>query len=200
MKLSGGLRSLLSLILWVSAYLLTHSLIFVTVPSLLPEFGKLVEGYGTYIAVSLTLLLGYMVVRSISELAYWSARIRHGEETSLSIRSLVRVLGMIALISAIAGGVAGGAAGVALGGFLGIVVGSASQQVIGQAVAGLLVLISRPISVGDRVTVAGETGVIREVTTMFTIIEREDGSVVMLPNNTLMGSKIYKHPEGAARP
>ncbi|MCS7103247.1 MAG: mechanosensitive ion channel family protein [Candidatus Korarchaeum sp.] len=190
---SGLRKNLLSLVSWISVYILVHSVIFVTIPSSLPEVGKAIEGYYTYIAVGMTLLIGYMIVKSLSEFAYWSARVRYDEGTSAAIRSLVRIVGIASLISGIAGGVAGGAAGVALGGFLGIVVGQAGQQVIGQGVAGFIILISRPISIGDRVTVAGETGIIKDVTTMFTVIEREDSSIAMIPNNMLMGSKIYKH-------
>ncbi|MEM3480745.1 MAG: mechanosensitive ion channel [Candidatus Korarchaeum sp.] len=201
MSSKGSLRrSLLSLISWIFIYILAHSMIFVTIPSLLPDVGKVIEGYYTYIAVGITLLIGYMAVKSLSEFSYWSARIRYDEGTSAAIRSLVRIAGVASLISGIAGGVAGGAAGVALGGFLGIIVGQASQQVIGQAVAGFIVLISRPVSIGDRVTVAGETGVIRDVTTMFTVIEKDDGSVVMIPNNMLMGSKVYKHTVREGQP
>jgi small-conductance mechanosensitive channel len=56
------------------------------------------------------------------------------------------------MLAAIAGGVAGGAAGVALGGFIGLVVGFASQQVLGQAVAGLFLLIARPFKIKARST------------------------------------------------
>ncbi len=193
MSKGGFGRSLFSLVLWIFIYLLAHSVLFITIPSLLPDVGKFIEDYRIYISVGMTLLIGYMTVRSLSELAYWSLRIRYGEGTSAAVRSLVRIVGMASLASGIAGGVAGGAAGVALGGFLGIVVGQGSRQVIEQALAGLIVLISRPISIGDRVTVAGETGVIRDVSTMFTVIDKDDGSVAIVPNNMLIGSKIYRY-------
>jgi len=46
--------------------------------------------------------------------------------------------------------IAGGAAGVALGGFIGMVIGFASQQVLGQAISGLFILISRPFKISDQ--------------------------------------------------
>lgn len=194
-RVKGMRRSLISLILWVSLYLVLHSLVFVALPSLFPQLEKAIGDYSIYISISMTLAIGYMAVKSLSEFAYFSARLRYDEGTSAAIRSLIKIAGVASLISGIAGGVAGGAAGVALGGFLGIVVGQGSQQIVGQAVAGFIVLISRPISIGDKVTVANETGIVRDITTMFTIIEKEDGSVAMIPNSMLMGSKIYKYNE-----
>jgi len=47
---------------------------------------------------------------------------------------------------------------VILGSFLGMVMGFASQQVLGRAIAGLFLLIARPFKVGDDVVIAGEDG------------------------------------------
>jgi len=104
-------------------------------------------------------------------------------------------VGIGALAAAIAGGVAGGAAGVALGGFLGIVVGFASQQVLGQAIAGLFLLIARPFKIGDKVVIAGEDGVVEDVATLFTIVNKADGVKVLIPNSAIIGGKIYLKPK-----
>jgi len=74
---------------------------------------------------------------------------------------------------------------------LGMVIGFATQQVLGQAVAGLFILLPRPFKIGDRVAAAGETGVVEDISALFTIVRRDEGSVVLLPNNMLIGSKIY---------
>jgi small conductance mechanosensitive channel len=47
-------------------------------------------------------------------------------------------------VAALAGAVSGGAAAAALGGFIGLVKGFATQQVLGQAVAGTFLLLARP--------------------------------------------------------
>jgi small-conductance mechanosensitive channel len=80
---------------------------------------------------------------------------------------------------------------VALGGFIGMVIGFATQQVLGQAIAGLFVLLARPIRIGDYVNAAGETGVVEDIASLFTIIRKDDGSLALIPNNSLIGSKIY---------
>ncbi|MEM2967589.1 MAG: mechanosensitive ion channel, partial [Candidatus Caldarchaeum sp.] len=80
---------------------------------------------------------------------------------------------------------------VALGGFIGIVIGFASQQVLGQAVSGLFLLISRPFKVGDQVVLGGDEGVVEDVSTLFTVVRKNDGTKVLIPNNTIIGGKIY---------
>ncbi len=191
-------RSIASIFLWAFLYFLINSTIFVTIPSIFPGISEILEKYYTYISIGITLLLGYMIVRSLSDFAYWSMRLKYEEGTAGAVRSIIRIIGVGSLLSGIAGAVAGGAAGVALGGFMGIVIGQASQQIIGQGVAGLIVLVTRPISIGDRITVSNETGVVRDISTMFTVIERDDKSVVMIPNSMLMGSKIYKFQSSGA--
>jgi len=183
--------SVAALVAWVAAYLVASAAVFVAFPGVFPEFKQALDPYSTYVSVGLALVFGYMIVRSFSNLIYWTLRLRHPHSTAAAVRSLFTIIGVGALAASIAGGAAGGASGVALGGFIGMVVGFATQQVLGQAMAGLFVLIVRPIKIGDKVTVAGETGVVEDITTMFTYIRRDDGSLALVPNNSLIGSKIY---------
>lgn len=161
---------------------------------LLKTLGVDITGYQVYIQILLALAFGYLIVNSIAWFFYWSTRSRYGHPTAAAIRNMIRIIGMGALLSAIAGGVAGGAAGVALGGFLGIVIGFASQQVLGQAVAGFFLLIARPFRVGDNVIIAGEEGVVEDIATMFTIVRKADGVTVLIPNSSIIGGKIYLKP------
>ncbi len=55
----------------------------------------------------------------------------------------------------------------------------------------MFILLARPFKVGDLVDVAGESEVkVRDITTMFTIVERKDRTEVLIPNNILIGQKI----------
>ncbi|MEM3974548.1 MAG: mechanosensitive ion channel, partial [Ignisphaera sp.] len=69
------------------------------------------------------------------------------------------------------------------------------QQVLGQAIAGLFLLISRPFRIGDAVVIAGEDGVVDDVATLFTTVIKADGTKVLIPNNSIVGSKIYLKPK-----
>jgi len=154
-------------------------------------------GYAPYVNILLSLLFGYFIVMAFANVVYWNLRLKYDHPTAASMRSVFRLIGIGALVAAIAGGVAGGAAGVALGGFIGLVIGFASQQVLGQAVAGLFILLARPFRIKDRVNVAGEEGIVEEVSTLFTYINKSDGTTVLVPNNSIIGNKIYLLPKQA---
>ncbi len=197
-KPTTGLRnSIVSLIAWIAAYIAVSAVVLTALPSYVPAYKAVVDPYSTYIAVALSLAFGYMIVRGFANVVYWSLRLRYPHSTAAAVRSIMSILGIGALLAGIAGGVAGGAAGVALGGFIGMVIGFATQQVLGQAVAGLFVLLARPIKIGDRVNVAGEEGVVHDITTLFTVVHKDDGTVALIPNNALIGSKIYIYPKQA---
>lgn len=67
--------------------------------------------------------------------------------------------------------------------------------------AGLSIILSRPFVVGDTITVAGVSGVVKEVKLACTILTNEDGIFITIPNKDIVGqilhnSKRYKVAEG----
>jgi len=184
-------KTIQRLVLWILLYIVITALILTTIPSLIPQIKPVIDAYATYISIGLSLFFGYMIIKAFADLVYWMLRVKHPHSTAAAVRSLFTILGIGALAAGIAGGTAGGAAGVALGGFIGMVIGFATQQVLGQAIAGLFVLLVRPIRIGDKVNVAGEAGIVEDISTLFTVIRKEDNSLALIPNNMLIGSKIY---------
>jgi small conductance mechanosensitive channel len=183
-------------VLYIVVYVIVGALINDLLTSVLPDIGyHFPAAYLPYINILLALGFGYMIVNAFANVAYWSFRVGVPHSTAAAVRSMIRIIGLGALIASIAGGVAGGAAGVALGGFLGLVVGQATQSTLGQAVSGLFLLISRPFKVGDKVTLNNEDGTVEDVSTLFTTIIKDDGKKVLLPNNSVVGTKIIIHPQ-----
>ncbi|MEM1832173.1 MAG: mechanosensitive ion channel [Desulfurococcaceae archaeon] len=149
------------------------------------------KDYAVYVYIIVLLVLGWMIVNAVAAMFYVMLRPKYGASAAAATRSMVRILGIGALIAGIAGGVAGGAAGVALGGFIGLVVGFATQQVLGQAIAGLFILLARPFKIGDLVDIAGESEVrVKDISTLFTIVQRKDGLEVLVPSTMIIGQKI----------
>jgi len=187
--------SIVKVTVYVVIYVLVAALLQWFFTSLLPRYGINIADYLVYVQILLAIAFGYLIVGSIAVFFYWSMRAKYDHSTAAAIRNIVKIIGIGGLIAAIAGGVAGGAAGVALGGFIGIVIGFASQQVLGQAVAGLFLMISRPFKIGDAVGIAGEEGIVDDVSTLFTIVVKNDGSRVLIPNSAIIGAKIYLKPK-----
>ncbi len=186
--------SLLRVFLYVALYVVVAAVLQWFITAYLVGFGINLVDYLGYVQVLVAVGLGYLIVSGVATFFYWSMRVKHGHSTSAAIRNIVKIIGVGALVAAIAGGVAGGAAGVALGGFIGLVVGFASQQVLGQAIAGLFILITRPLKIGDNVVLGGDEGIVEDVSTLFTTIVKPDGVKVLIPNNSILGAKVYIKP------
>ncbi len=73
----------------------------------------------------------------------------------------------------------------AAGGVSGIIVGFAAQNMLGNAVAGVLIAFSQPVRIGDDVEFRTERGTIIDMTLFFTVIRLVDGKRLIVPNNTL---------------
>jgi small-conductance mechanosensitive channel len=191
----GVRKVLVKLLLYLAAFAVTDSIQAYVVSDLLPRTGLLLPAYEIYIQVGLAVVFGYLAISDISDGVYLSLRAHHERSTALAVSNMVKILGLGGMGAVIAGGVAGGAAGVALGGFGGIVIGFASQQVLGQALSGVFLLTTRPFKVDDLVSVSGEDGVVADMSTLFTKIQKDDGTVVLIPNNSILGNKVYLRPK-----
>ncbi|MCG3108522.1 Large-conductance mechanosensitive channel MscMJLR [Metallosphaera sp. J1] len=197
-------KLVLYIVLFVVVEALVNNLLFPFLASIrlqLPYISlsnQSISGYQPYVNILLSLAFGYLIIQGFISVIYWNLRLKYDHSTSASMRSIFRLVGVGVLVAAIAGAVAGGASGVALGGFIGIVVGFASQQVLGQAVSGLFLLLSRPFKIKDHISVTGDEGIVEEITTLFTYIAKNDNIIAIIPNNVVFGNKIYLYPKQTA--
>jgi small-conductance mechanosensitive channel len=76
---------------------------------------------------------------------------------------------------------------------LGLVVGFAARQTLANAIAGILLAITQPIRIGDRVTFEDETGDVEDVELTYTYIRLDDGRRLIVPNERLAQSSIANH-------
>ena len=198
----GSLRNqLFLLVVYVVLYVISTAAANYILTVTFSEVGiTFPQAFIPYVNILLALAFGYLVINAFSSAVYWSLRVRVPHSTASAVRSMLRIVGLGALATVIAGGVAGGAAGVALGGFLGLVVGTATQNVLGQAISGLFLLLSRPFKAGERVNISSEEGIVDEVSTLFTNLIKDDGTRVLVPNNSVIGTKILIRPETKPAP
>lgn len=107
-----------------------------------------------------------------------------------SVSAVILVVGffsallVIPQVRAIAGGLLASSA------VLGIIVGFASQRTLGNFVAGLLIAITQPVRIGDRVTYGGEEGVIEDIGLTYTYIRTTDDARLVVPNEKLASDTI----------
>jgi small-conductance mechanosensitive channel len=110
--------------------------------------------------------------------------LRRSVSVGILVVGFFSALLVIPQVRAIAGGLLASSA------VLGIIVGFASQRTLGNIVAGLLIAITQPVRLGDRVTYAGEQGVIEDIGLTYTFIRTSDDARLVVPNEKLASDTI----------
>jgi len=77
-----------------------------------------------------------------------------------------------------------------LGGALGIGIGFGLQNIVNNFVSGLIILFERPITVGQRVEVAGTTGTVQRIGARSTIIVTNDRVTHIIPNAEFVSKPV----------
>jgi small conductance mechanosensitive channel len=110
--------------------------------------------------------------------------LRRATSTAILVVGFFSALLVIPQVRAVAGGLLASSAVLAL------IVGFASQRTLANFVAGILIAITQPIRLGDRVTYAGVDGVIEDIGVTYTFIRTTDGSRLVVPNDKLASDTI----------
>lgn len=82
---------------------------------------------------------------------------------------------------------------VALVGVFGLAVSLAVQDVLSNLAGGMVLLFSKPFTLGDYVATEDGEGVVEEITLTHTKLDTVDGQRVMLPNSRLVAGKIVNY-------
>lgn len=79
---------------------------------------------------------------------------------------------------------------VAVLGSAGLAIGLALQGNLGHFASGVMLLLFRPFTVGDVITVAGSTGTVDEIGLFATTIISPDNETIIVPNGAITSSKV----------
>jgi small-conductance mechanosensitive channel len=153
----------------------------------MPFWHRLVIAAGVLLVVTI-------VARAVD---WWLARKPVPPEVETRYRVLRRAITMaiiavglfsallvIPQVRAVAGGLLASTA------VLGVILGLASQQTLGNFIAGLLIATTQPVRIGDRVSYAGEDGVVEEIGLTYTFIRTNDRRRLVVPNSKLASDTI----------
>jgi small conductance mechanosensitive channel len=82
---------------------------------------------------------------------------------------------------------------VAILGAAGLAVGFALQGSLSNFAAGVMMLVFRPIDIGQRVTVAGHTGGVQEIGLFATTLRTPDNETIIIPNSMITADAIINY-------
>jgi small-conductance mechanosensitive channel len=78
----------------------------------------------------------------------------------------------------------------ASGAVIGLVLGFAAQRPLANFAAGVMIALTQPLRIGDRITVDGAEGVVEEIRLTFTLIRADDDTRLVVPNEKLASDTI----------
>lgn len=148
--------------------------------------------YMPYVDVPLSIVFGILIVFEFAQIIYWNLRFKLPHPEAASVRSVFRILGIVAVVIVVVSAYVSPTAAAGLGAFAGLVVGFATQQVLGQAIAGLFLSLSRPFKADDKVNIASQEGIVVDVSTLFTLLDT-DQAVILVPNNSIISTVIKRY-------
>lgn len=85
------------------------------------------------------------------------------------------------------------------GGFAGIIIGFASQSIVGNFMSGIFLMMERPIKIGDQVNIDGNLGYVEDIKLISTIIRTYEGLYMRVPNETVFTTNITNYVANLAR-
>lgn len=162
--------------------------VVVIVSSLIEQF--LEHRYGPYLRIGVVAVIGYFVINSLANVFYKLSyeALKSSAET---IRILIRIIGAIIVISIIISYLSQDPIiATSIGTITAIVIGFASQSVLGNLISGLYLAITRPFRIGEKVTVFGNTGVIYDIGLLYSRLRTEDGDIILAPNTSMITTTI----------
>jgi small-conductance mechanosensitive channel len=84
-------------------------------------------------------------------------------------------------------------------GAVGVGVGFGLQNIASNFISGLVILAERPITIGDRVEVAGVTGQVQQIRSRSTVILTNDNIAMIVPNSKFIDSPVTNWTYGDPR-
>ena len=146
--------------------------------------------YGPYLKIGVVAVIGYFVINSLANVFYnlsYDALKNNAE----IIRILIRIIGAIVVISVVISYLSQDPLiATSIGTITAIVIGFASQNVLGNLISGLYLAITRPFRIGDKVTVFGNTGIIYDIGLLYSRLKTEEGDIILAPNTSMVTTTI----------
>ncbi len=155
----------------------------------------LIENGPKLLGALVVLVAGFILARVVCRLlGRWLER-REMEPPIRMLLTRVTWLIIMALFMMIALGTMGIAVGplIALMSVAGVGVGLALQGVLGNLVAGLVIIFTKPFRVGQFIEVVGNHGLVSVIELFSTTLVHPDKSLVIIPNRKIVGEVLHNY-------
>ena len=175
----------------LSKFIITFIIIVVVIVAIeLLIVYQLQDRYKTYLRIGEVAVIGYFVTNSISNVFYkytYDSLRKNAEAGKILIRIIGAIIIMIIIISYLSSDPLVAAS---IGTVTAIIIGFASQNIIGNSISGLYLAVTRPFKIGDRITIFGNTGIVFDIGLLNSRLKTEEGDIIIAPNSSILGTTI----------
>jgi small conductance mechanosensitive channel len=148
------------------------------------------QRYQPFLRVGVVSIIGYFVINSLANIFY-NLTYDSLKKNAEIIRILIKIIGAIIVISIIISYLSEDPIiAASIGTITAIVIGFASQNVLGNLISGLYLAIARPFKIGNKVTVFGNTGIIFDIGLLYCKLRTDDGDMILAPNTSMVSTTI----------
>ena len=137
-------------------------------------------------------IAGYLVIEIIANTAFRLViTAQQSDQTASSLRSLIRILGGIVVAAIVLSFLSQNAAVAAsIGTLSALVIGFASQNLLGNMIAGMYLSLTRPFKIDDVITVFGNSGKVRDIGLLNCELLMSNGDIMRAPSSSLLTSPV----------
>ena len=142
-------------------------------------------------------IAGYLVIEIIANTAFRLViTAQQSDQTANSLRSLIRILGGIVVAAIVLSFLSQNAAVAAsIGTLSALVIGFASQNLLGNMIAGMYLSLTRPFKIDDVITVFGNSGKVRDIGLLNCELLMSNGDIMRVPSSSLLTSPVIIRSE-----
>jgi len=149
--------------------------------------------YYLFLQIAQVIVIGYIIIEILGNGIY-NIVAHNSKETADIIKILIKIVGALIIISVIISYLTQNPIiATSIGTISAIVVGFASQNIIGNVIAGLYIAITRPFKIGDKITIFDKTGIIYDIGLLNSKLSNKDESIVIIPNLSIVTATIILH-------
>lgn len=172
------------------------------IDAMLKQAPEIIVTYGTKIILAIAVyVIGKWIAKIISNLIFKGLTARKVDKTICQFTKNIVFYAMFTMVVIAALGQLGiqTASFVAIIGAAGLAVGFALQGSLANFAAGVLLMLFRPIKLGDYVDAGGASGVVHEISIFSTTLMTPDNKTVIISNAAVMGDNIINYSTQAER-
>lgn len=168
----------------------------VNIEAILNQAPQIIITYGIKIVLAISIyVIGKWLANTLSGLLAKGLAARNVDPTIATFTKNISFYILLALVIITALGQLGvqTASFVAVIGAAGLAIGFALQGSLANFAAGVLLILFRPLKIGDFVEAGGSAGVVKEISIFSTILTTPDNKTVILPNAGIMSGNITNY-------